>query len=49
MHNWNALMLSSLQNGWEVAAFESFLDWQWEDYLSKQIPQEYIDEIKGKS
>lgn len=26
---------------------ELFLDWQWKDYLSKQVPAEYIEESKG--
>lgn len=26
---------------------EAFLDWQWDDYLSKQVPQEYMDELDG--
>jgi len=26
---------------------EEFLDWQWNDYLSKEVPQEYMDELSG--
>jgi hypothetical protein len=26
---------------------EAFLDWQWADYLSQQVPQEYLDELRG--
>lgn len=26
---------------------EEFLDWQWTDYLSKEVPQEYMDELSG--
>ena len=26
---------------------ENFLDWQWDSYLSKQVPQEYMDELSG--
>ena len=26
---------------------EAFLDWQWKDYLSKDLTQEYLDEIAG--
>jgi len=26
---------------------EAFLDWQWSSFLSKQLPQEYLDELKG--
>lgn len=28
---------------------EAFLDWQWTSYLSKEVPQEYIDELAGLS
>jgi hypothetical protein len=24
-----------------------FLDWQWNDYLSVQVPNEYLEELKG--
>jgi hypothetical protein len=30
-----------------IALTEWFLDWQWDDYLSKQVPQEYVDEFAG--
>lgn len=26
---------------------EEFMDWQWNSYLSKQVPQTYMDEIQG--
>lgn len=26
---------------------EEFMDWQWNKYLSKDVPQEYLDELKG--
>ncbi len=26
---------------------EMFLDWQWDEYLSKDAPQEYMDELSG--
>ena len=26
---------------------EQFLDWQWDEYLSKDAPQEYMDELSG--
>lgn len=42
-------MASYLGNEWEILALEEFLDWQWSDYLIQQIPNEYLDEIKGKS
>lgn len=35
---------------WEPAAAAlvgKVLDWQWDDYLSKQVPEEYIEELKG--
>jgi hypothetical protein len=28
-------------------ALEVVLDWQWNDYLSKQVPQDYLDELYG--
>mmetsp|Transcript_19427 Transcript_19427/g.27920 ORF Transcript_19427/g.27920 Transcript_19427/m.27920 type:complete len:498 (+) Transcript_19427:40-1533(+) len=30
-----------------VSLTEAFLDWQWSDYLCKQVPQEYMDELDG--
>ena len=24
-----------------------FLQWQWRDYLSKQVPEEYLEELRG--
>eukprot|EP01121_Diplochlamys_sp_Union-15-3_P022670 TRINITY_DN972_c0_g1_i1.p1 TRINITY_DN972_c0_g1~~TRINITY_DN972_c0_g1_i1.p1 ORF type:complete len:422 (-),score=61.99 TRINITY_DN972_c0_g1_i1:2-1267(-) len=32
---------------WEQISLEFFLDWQWTDYLSLQITQEFRDELRG--
>jgi hypothetical protein len=49
--NYNSLMVALLgSEWWEPAAAEVvglFLDWQWNDYLSKQVPQDFMDEIAG--
>jgi hypothetical protein len=49
--NYNNLMVALLgSEWWEPAAAEVvglFLDWQWNDYLSKQVPQDFMDEIAG--
>lgn len=29
------------------ALVEEFMDWQWNSFLSKDVPQEYMDELKG--
>ena len=26
---------------------EEFMDWQWDSYLSQELPEEYLDELKG--
>jgi hypothetical protein len=28
-------------------AVEALLDWQWNDFLSKQVPRAYLDELYG--
>ena len=46
---------SSFDQGYDVAKVEPqlqkltemFLDWQWDEYLSNDLTQEYIDEING--
>lgn len=49
--NYQSLMFALFGNNWyEPFAAELlglFLDWQWDDYLSKQVPQDYMDEISG--
>eukprot|EP01112_Ceratiomyxa_fruticulosa_P004730 TRINITY_DN15272_c0_g1_i1.p1 TRINITY_DN15272_c0_g1~~TRINITY_DN15272_c0_g1_i1.p1 ORF type:complete len:494 (-),score=86.02 TRINITY_DN15272_c0_g1_i1:61-1542(-) len=47
IENYDALLTSALPATFERDAFEVFLDWQWNDYLSKQVPQEFIDEMSG--
>ncbi|KAM9990958.1 hypothetical protein ACTFIY_007014 [Dictyostelium cf. discoideum] len=47
--NYNVMVGAVLPKTWEKDAFEKFLDWQWNDYLSKQITQNYLDEIQGYS
>ena len=29
------------------AVTEAFLQWQWNDYLSVEVPEEYLEEIRG--
>jgi len=36
-----------LPYSWEQFVLEEFLDWQWDSYLSKQVPKEYFEELKG--
>eukprot|EP01028_Stygiella_incarcerata_P006231 TRINITY_DN2551_c0_g1_i2.p1 TRINITY_DN2551_c0_g1~~TRINITY_DN2551_c0_g1_i2.p1 ORF type:complete len:515 (+),score=117.18 TRINITY_DN2551_c0_g1_i2:142-1686(+) len=36
-----------LKSELEVLAFGVFLDWQWDTFLSKQIPGEFVDELRG--
>ena len=31
------------------ALFGDLVDWQWRDYLSKEVPQQYLDELEGMS
>jgi hypothetical protein len=49
--NYQSLMIALFGDNWyEPVAAELlglFLDWQWDDYLSKQVPQDYMDEISG--
>lgn len=51
IESYNSLMLSMLgKEIWEptvAKALGLLLDWQWRDYLSKQVPQDYIDELRG--
>jgi hypothetical protein len=45
------LLSSVLGTTWEDrllrVALEAVLDWQWNDYLSKQVPRDYLDELYG--
>ncbi|EGG14458.1 hypothetical protein DFA_12230 [Cavenderia fasciculata] len=45
--NYLSLFKTLVPNFLENDALEVFLDWQWDDYLSKQFPQEFSDEING--
>lgn len=48
--NYNALLSTVLkgqgvEHAVELALLEEFCDWQWNEYLSVQVPQEYLDEV----
>jgi len=45
--NFESLLKVAIPYGFERDALKLFLDWQWKDYLSKQITQNYLDEIQG--
>eukprot|EP01133_Synstelium_polycarpum_P017413 gene17413-20778_t len=47
LENYHALFDSVLPSNLDQDAFDLFLDWQWAEFLSKQMPQEYLDEIRG--
>eukprot|EP01031_Cornospumella_fuschlensis_P030485 gene30485-36846_t len=51
VENFDSLMKALLGDEWWEPAIAAligeFLDWQWTDYLSKQVPQDYMDEIRG--
>jgi hypothetical protein len=51
IENYNAVMVYLLGDEWWEPAVarltNAFLDWQWENYLSKAVPSEYIDEMSG--
>lgn len=51
VENWNSLMKSLLGDEWwepvVASATAKLLDWQWTDYLSKAVPQEYLEELRG--
>lgn len=32
-----------------AALLGHLVDWQWKDYLSKEVPQQYLDELEGMS
>ena len=53
IENYNSLMIALLGNSWWEPIVQGllgkFLDAQWNKYLSKQLPQEYLDEIAGIS
>jgi len=51
IENYDAVVTYLLGDEWWVPpvakAMNKFLDWQWDNYLSKEVPAEYLDEIKG--
>ena len=51
IENYDAVVAYLLGDEWWVPpvakAMNKFLDWQWDNYLSKAVPLEYLDEIKG--
>ncbi|KAF2069422.1 hypothetical protein CYY_009257 [Polysphondylium violaceum] len=47
LENFESLLKVAIPYGFERDALKLFLDWQWKDYLSKQITQNYLDEIQG--
>eukprot|EP01100_Stratorugosa_tubuloviscum_P012095 TRINITY_DN557_c0_g2_i1.p1 TRINITY_DN557_c0_g2~~TRINITY_DN557_c0_g2_i1.p1 ORF type:complete len:498 (-),score=188.84 TRINITY_DN557_c0_g2_i1:264-1757(-) len=46
-YNFNSLIDSFIPQQWQKELVFKFLDNQWEDYLSKQIPQQFIEELEG--
>jgi hypothetical protein len=36
-----------LDTEWEIKLIDIFLDWQYESYVRKQLPLEFLDELKG--
>eukprot|EP01111_Echinosteliopsis_oligospora_P015071 TRINITY_DN5840_c0_g1_i1.p1 TRINITY_DN5840_c0_g1~~TRINITY_DN5840_c0_g1_i1.p1 ORF type:complete len:491 (+),score=115.53 TRINITY_DN5840_c0_g1_i1:14-1486(+) len=47
IENYNALLNSQLTNWIEKDTLETFLDWQWKSYLSKQLPEDFQNELAG--
>lgn len=51
VESYNALFVALLGDEWWEPALANllgvFLDWQWNDYLSVQVPQKYLDEFAG--
>lgn len=47
--NYESLITAMLGTTWEARlirlALETVLDWQWNDFLSKQVPRQYLDEL----
>ncbi|GAM26629.1 hypothetical protein SAMD00019534_098040, partial [Acytostelium subglobosum LB1] len=44
---YNNLMYSILPNTEDIDAMELFIDWQYQDFLSKQMPKDFVDEMQG--
>jgi hypothetical protein len=47
MEDFDLLIDSVISDQWEQEVLNIFLDWQWSEYLSKQLPLEYQQELKG--
>ncbi|KYR00406.1 hypothetical protein DLAC_03157 [Tieghemostelium lacteum] len=45
--NYLAIIDTVLPEWYERDLLDIFMNWQWNDFLSKQFPQEYMDEIQG--
>ena len=47
--NWSyhTFLGSVLDNEMEIRLIEVFLDWQYESYVRKQLPVEFLQELKG--
>jgi len=44
---YSLFMQRVIGTGWEISTVEWFLDWQWNSYLSHQVPQDFFDELSG--
>ena len=44
---YKTFMHSALKNEVEIKAIELFLDWQYESFVSKQLPMEFLEELRG--
>lgn len=51
VENYDNLLVTLLGDQWWEPAVSKligvFLDWQWNDYLSVQVPVQYLDELRG--
>lgn len=51
IENYNAVVVYLLGDEWweppVARLMNAFLDWQWDNYLSKAVPPEYMDEMSG--
>jgi hypothetical protein len=47
LYNINALLNHEFHSDWQRDVLELFLDVQYDEYLSKALTQEYLDEIQG--
>mmetsp|Transcript_16337 Transcript_16337/g.27334 ORF Transcript_16337/g.27334 Transcript_16337/m.27334 type:complete len:509 (-) Transcript_16337:406-1932(-) len=49
--NYNDILAYLLGDDWYepllAQLFNEFLDWQWDNYLSVQVPEEYFEELRG--